>query len=65
MHDLIKAEFLDQYNYMSSKIIDVNGREVWRGKSADLREGIKVGAYSNGIYHVLFDGNYVGKFVKL
>ncbi len=65
VHDLIKAEFLDQYNYMSSKIIDVNGREVWRGKSADLREGIKVGAYSNGIYHVLFDGNYVGKFVKL
>ena len=64
-HDLIKAEFLDQYNYLSCKIIDVNGREVWKGMSNDLKDGIKVGAYSNGIYQVLFDGKYVGRFVKL
>ncbi len=64
-HDLIKAEFIDQYNYMSCKIIDMTGKEVWRGKSADLKEGIKVGSFSNGIYHVLFDGKYVGRFVKL
>lgn len=61
----LKAIFKDQHNYRIASIIDINGRVLWKDEARKLVDGINVEKYSGGIYHLLFDGKYVGRFVKI
>jgi len=64
-NDFIKAEFMDSYNFQHAVIMNITGQKVWQGRSGLLKDGIRMGPYPSGIDNVLFDGKFVGRFVKI
>lgn len=63
--EIIKAEFQENYNHMFCKIYNTAGVEVWSGKSIELKKGIKIESFPKTTYNVLFNGKFVGRFVKI
>lgn len=64
-NSLLKAEYIPEQKYQRCRIIDMQGRNIWSGQVESLKGGISVDLFRNGIYHVLFDGKFAGRFVKI
>jgi len=47
------------------RILDITGRLVWQGNASTFKDGINVINFNPGIYHVLLDGRFAGRFVKI
>jgi len=62
---MIKGEFPETKNVSQLKIVSITGKIVWSGKAVLFKEGIDLRYLSSGIYHVLLDGIYSGRFIKV